>query len=79
MRVLWVVSKEQRGLDFALENHERGEARKDFETNVERSARLGIRKYEPARRSSVLELDLAVDEQALRFVHGSRSSSTRAS
>lgn len=41
-RASWIVSKEQRGLDFVLEIHVAGEARKDFASNVERFARLGI-------------------------------------
>lgn len=40
-----VVSDEGRGLDFVLEIHVAGDARKDFEINVERYARLGIPEY----------------------------------
>lgn len=39
------VSAEGRGLDFVLEVHVKGDARKDFELNVERYARLGISEY----------------------------------
>ena len=41
----WTVSHEGRGLDFVLEIHVRGSAKKDFEDNVERYARLGIPEY----------------------------------
>jgi Uma2 family endonuclease len=41
----WNVSREQRGLDLVLEVHWKGHAEKDFETNVERYARLGITEY----------------------------------
>ncbi len=41
----WVVSHEKRGLDFVLEIHVAGSARKDFEENVGRYARLGIPEY----------------------------------
>ena len=41
----WVVSAEGKGLDFALEIHVRGRAGKDFESNVDRFARLGIPEY----------------------------------
>jgi hypothetical protein len=44
-RASWVVSREKRGLDLALEIHVRGSARKDFEENVERYARLKIPEY----------------------------------
>ncbi len=44
-RQSWIVSREGRGLDFVLEIHVAGDARKDFETNVERYARLGIPEY----------------------------------
>jgi hypothetical protein len=40
-----VVSHEKKGLDFALEIHVAGDARKDFEDNVLRYARLGIPEY----------------------------------
>ncbi|MBX3275029.1 MAG: Uma2 family endonuclease [Sandaracinaceae bacterium] len=52
-RARWVVSDERRGIDFALEVHVSGDARKDLEENVERFARLGIAEYfvlEPLRR-----------------------------
>ena len=51
-RQKWVVSAEQRGLDFALEIHVSGNAKKDREDNVVRYARLGIPEYflfEPLR------------------------------
>ncbi|HVH43242.1 MAG TPA: Uma2 family endonuclease [Labilithrix sp.] len=51
-RQKWVVSDEQRGLDFALEIHVSGNAKKDREDNVVRYARLGIPEYflfEPLR------------------------------
>lgn len=95
----WVVSHEGRGLDFALEIHVSGSARKDFEENVVRFARLGIPEYfvfDPLRRrllgwslsqdgatyspivpqggrwaSQVLELDLTVEGDRLRFFRGS--------
>src|SRR5690606_4152923 len=41
----WTVSHEKRGLDFVLEVHVRGSAKKDFEDNVVRYARLGIPEY----------------------------------
>ncbi|HEY8429098.1 MAG TPA: Uma2 family endonuclease, partial [Sandaracinaceae bacterium] len=49
----WVVSKEQRGLDFVLEILVRNDRKKDLEENVERLARLGVPEYfvyEPLRR-----------------------------
>lgn len=52
-RASWVVSQERRGLDFILEIHVSGSAAKDFETNVERYARLGVPEYfafDPIRR-----------------------------
>ncbi|MBX3210152.1 MAG: Uma2 family endonuclease [Labilithrix sp.] len=99
-RMSWVVSREKRGIDLALEIHLAGDAAKDSTRNVERCARLGIPEYfafdmkrrrltgwrlpaEDARRyepivpqagrwwSSILELDLAVEEDRLRFYHGS--------
>ncbi len=99
-RMRWVVSAEGRGLDFALEVHVSGDARKDVVANVERFAKLGIPEYfafDPVRQrllgwrlpttstsryepilpqegrwhSSVLELDLALEEGRLRFFHGS--------
>lgn len=44
-RQKWVVSDEGRGLDFVLEIHVRGDKHKDYVTNVERYARLGIPEY----------------------------------
>jgi Uma2 family endonuclease len=44
-RPSWVVSREGRGLDFALEVIVLGHRRKDLERNVELYARLGIREY----------------------------------
>ncbi len=44
-RPSWVVSREQRGLDLALEIHVAGDRDKDFRRNVERFARLGIPEY----------------------------------
>ncbi len=44
-RSSWVVSDEGRGLDLVIEIHVGGDARKDFDTNVERYARLGIPEY----------------------------------
>jgi Uma2 family endonuclease len=41
----WTVSDEGRGLDFVLEIHVSGDKKKDYETNVERFARLGILEY----------------------------------
>jgi Uma2 family endonuclease len=41
----WVVTKEGKGLDFALEVHVAGERQKDERANVERYARLGIHEY----------------------------------
>lgn len=52
-RPCWVVSHEGCGLHFALEIHVAGNARKDFEENVLRFARLGIPEYfafDPVRR-----------------------------
>jgi Uma2 family endonuclease len=52
-RASWVVSQEKRGLDFVLEIHVSGSAKKDVELNVERYARLGIPEYfafDPVRR-----------------------------
>ena len=99
-RMRWVVTKEGKGIDFALEIHVAGSARKDFTDNVVRFASLGIpeyfaldvtqarlvgwrlpasgaRKYEPILpqggrwSSSVLELDLSLEDGNLRFLHGS--------
>lgn len=44
-RQSWVVSREGKGLDFVLEVHVSGDARKDFEQNVVRYASLGIPEY----------------------------------
>ena len=44
-REKWVVSAEGRGLDFAMEVHVHGNAKKDREENVVRYARLGIPEY----------------------------------
>ena len=41
----WMVSREGRGLDLALEVYWKGDERKDFTLNVERYARLGIGEY----------------------------------
>jgi Uma2 family endonuclease len=41
----WVVADEGKGLDLVIEVHYGGDKRKDYETNVERYARLGIREY----------------------------------
>ncbi len=44
-RPSWIVSKEGKGLDFALEVMVLGHRRKDVERNVELYAQLGIREY----------------------------------
>lgn len=44
-REKWVVSHEQRGLDFVLEVYVSGNRKKDFELNVERYAALEIPEY----------------------------------
>lgn len=41
----WIVSKEGKGLDLAIEIHVAGHRRKDTERNVELFARLGIAEY----------------------------------
>lgn len=41
----WVVSDEQRGLDWVLQIFLAGSRRKDFERNVDLYARLGIQEY----------------------------------
>jgi Uma2 family endonuclease len=41
----WVVAYEGKGLDLVIEVHYGGDRAKDYETNVERYARLGIREY----------------------------------
>jgi Uma2 family endonuclease len=44
-RNAWIVATEGKGLDFALEIHWRGKAKKDLEDNVTRYASLGIPEY----------------------------------
>ncbi|MBX3125845.1 MAG: Uma2 family endonuclease [Polyangiaceae bacterium] len=44
-RSSWIVAQEGKGLDLVIEVHVGGDARKDFETNVVRYARLGIPEY----------------------------------
>ena len=44
-RSSWIVSREGKGLDLVIEIHVGGDREKDFETNVERYARLGITEY----------------------------------
>lgn len=44
-REKWVVESEKRGLDFVLEVNVGGDRKKDFTTNVERYARLGVAEY----------------------------------
>jgi Uma2 family endonuclease len=44
-REKWVVAVEGKGLDLVIEVHYGGDKKKDYETNVERYARLGIREY----------------------------------
>ncbi|MFO0591276.1 MAG: Uma2 family endonuclease [Polyangiaceae bacterium] len=44
-RSSWVVTAEDKGLDFVLEVHVSGDFSKDHEKNVERYARLGIGEY----------------------------------
>lgn len=44
-REKWVVSAENKGLDFVVEVHVKGSSKKDLEKNVERYARLGIPEY----------------------------------
>ncbi len=44
-RASWIVSKEGRGLDLALEIHVAGSYEKDFVENVERFAALGVPEY----------------------------------
>jgi len=44
-REKWVVSNEGKGLDVVFEVYVSGDRKKDFETNVERYAWLGIREY----------------------------------
>ena len=44
-RTKWVVADEGRGLDLVIEVHYAGDRAKDYQTNVERYARLGITEY----------------------------------
>ncbi|MEO5726647.1 MAG: Uma2 family endonuclease, partial [Byssovorax sp.] len=44
-RTRWTVSAEGMGLDLVIEVHYGGDTVKDYELNVERYARLGIREY----------------------------------
>jgi Uma2 family endonuclease len=44
-RTKWTVAAEGRGLDLVIEVHYAGDATKDYDQNVERYARLGIREY----------------------------------
>jgi Uma2 family endonuclease len=44
-RASWIVQQEGRGLDLVIEIHVDRDRKKDFETNVERYARLGIPEY----------------------------------
>ena len=44
-RTKWVVDDEGRGLDLVIEVHYAGDRAKDYQTNVERYARLGITEY----------------------------------
>ena len=44
-RTKWVVVDEGKGLDLVIEVHHKGDRKKDYETNVERYARLGIAEY----------------------------------
>lgn len=44
-RTKWMVSAEEKGLDWVLEVHVGGERKKDAERNVSRYAQLGIREY----------------------------------
>ena len=44
-RTKWTVAAEGKGLDVVIEVHYAGDATKDYEENVERYARLGIREY----------------------------------
>lgn len=79
----WVVSHEGRGLDFVLEIHVSGSARKDFVFDPLRRRLLGWSlsqdgaTYSPIVpqggrwASQVLELDLTVEGDRLRFFRGS--------
>ncbi|MEO5725894.1 MAG: Uma2 family endonuclease, partial [Byssovorax sp.] len=44
-RTTWVVATEGKGLDLVIEVHVAGDRAKDYKTNVERYARLGIAEY----------------------------------
>jgi Uma2 family endonuclease len=44
-RTKWVVADEGKGLDLVIEVHYEGDRDKDYTTNVERYARLGIEEY----------------------------------
>jgi Uma2 family endonuclease len=44
-RDCWMVSKEGKGVDLAFEVHYKGDRKKDFRTNVERFAAVGIPEY----------------------------------
>jgi len=44
-RTKWVVAAEGKGLDLVIEVHYAGDASKDYDLNVARYARLGIREY----------------------------------
>src|SRR5262249_25625651 len=45
LRKKWVVADEGKGLDLVIEVHHEGDRAKDYDTNVERYARLGIAEY----------------------------------
>jgi len=80
-RMKWVVSAEGKGLDFVLEVHVAGHARKDLEQNVERYARLGIGEYfildEGRHRLSGFRLEVGAHRyQAIPPVAGGRLHST---
>lgn len=44
-RTKWVVTTEGKGLDLVIEVHHEGDPGKDYQTNVERYARLGVAEY----------------------------------
>jgi len=98
-REKWVVSHEGKGLDLVIEVYVAGDRKKDFDRNVKRYARLGIREYfafdrkhmqlsafrlpesnagvyvpivpQAGRYSSqVLQLDLALERERIRFYYG---------
>lgn len=98
-RTCWMVSRERKGVDLALEVYFRGDWSKDYVRNVARYAQLGIheyfifdvnrqhltghrlvapgaRAYVPLRptdgryTSEVLGLELAVEDERLRFYTG---------